>query len=164
MSRSSASGRAGSTSTVTRPLTMPRASPNATSSGARASISTRRKSTSAWRCGALRSERSLGVDVETIEQAAVNGDAGRAPPGPTRVGVSARWPAPSFTPRTITCVRSMSPRQLGTIGPSAHVQLRAREAATGTSAVADARQTGERQLVEHEVDIQVLVGEGDLAV
>ena len=52
-STSSASGRAGSMSTVTRPLTMPRASPNATSSGASASISTRRKSISACTVGPL---------------------------------------------------------------------------------------------------------------
>ena len=158
-SRSSASGRAGSMSTLTRPLTMPRASPNATSSGASASISTWRKSTSA--CDG----RGPWAPAPPARRRRSDRTAGRewrrpgSRPGPTCVGVSARCPAPSFMPRTITCARSTSPVSSGRSGRPPTCSLALAKPLTGTSDVATPGRPVERQLVEHDVEIEILVRE-----
>ena len=108
-------------------------------------------------------QRRLRVDVEAVEQAAVNARRRARADGPTRVGDSARCPAPSFTPRTITSARSTSPASSGRSGRAADVQLRAGEAADRHVGRRDAGQARERQPVEHHVEIEILVGEGDLA-
>jgi hypothetical protein len=88
------SGRPGSTSTVTRPLMMPRASPNATSSGPaprsrRAGSRARRERAGPWapapparRC---RSDRTTGRGRRRPARGS----------GPTGVGDSVSWPAPA---------------------------------------------------------------------
>ena len=53
--------------------------------------------------------------------------------------------------------------QLGTIGAAADVQLRAGEAADRDVRLRQAGQAGQRQLVDHDVEIEILVRERDLA-
>ena len=82
---------------------------------------------------------------------------------PTRVGGSARCPAPSVTPRTATSARSIVPASSGRFGRPADVQVGAGEAADRHVRVGDAGQPRQRQPVEHDVEIQILAGEADLA-
>ena len=84
--------------------------------------------------------------------------------GPTRVGDSARCPAPSFTPRTSTSARSTAPASSGRSGRPPTCSFALAKPLTGHVGRRDAGQARERQPVEHHVQIEILVGEGDLAL
>ena len=162
-STSSASGRAGSTSTRDA------AADDAARVAERDQLGRERLDLDAAevdlgvRGGALRRQRRLGVDVEAIEQAAVDGDAGQ----PARADARRRQrevPGAELHAADHHLRQVDVAGQLGAIGPPADVQLRAGEAADRHVGGRDAGQARERQLVEHDVEIQILVGEGDLAV
>ena len=74
-------------------------------------------------------QRRLGVDVEAVEQPAVDGDAGDAARADGRRATARGARRPSLTPRTIDLRQVDVAGQLGAIRAAADVQLRAGEAA-----------------------------------
>ena len=161
--RSTASGCPGAMSMATRPVAMPRPSPSAANSGARVSSAMRLERQRAVHRRAGRRQRHRGVDVKAIEEVA---DESRRPrPCPCR-------PRPRHRDRRQGQVRVAEPdaaradpaerdvaRQHRALGRAGDVQLGAGGAGQRHVGAepGQRRHRLERQLVEHHLDVQLLV-------
>ncbi len=110
----------------------------------------------------LGQERRVDVDVEPVEQLAVDGDARRAlrpdgGRGQCQVPLAEADAAHDDVGQVDVA------RQLGALGAPADVQLGAHEAAHGDARVGGAGNGRDRILRERDVEVEILVREADVA-
>src|SRR6185312_4978087 len=113
--------------------------------------------------GPFGEQGGVDVDVEAIEELAVNGDAGRAL-GPHDGRRQRQVPLAELDAAHDDVGQIDVAVQLGPVGPAAQVQLRADEAAHRHARVGRAGDGRDRDLRQVDVEVEILVGEADPAV